>query len=228
LPAPLGRVTVEHQQDVVMTIMPLKLYIAPGSCSIAAQIALEESGTEFHVSRVLLSDGEQNGINFRAINPHGRIPVLVADGQVVTELIAILSYIAMCYPNAELLPLDQPLQLAKAYSRMSWYASTLHVAVAQIWRTARYSDDEAALASIRLKGRETLERGFDEIEAAMIGPWVGGDRFSVLDGYTLAFWRWGQRLEIDMNRYPRWAAQHQALMARPAVIRALSTESAAS
>ena len=61
----------------------------------------------------------------------------------MTEVLAILTYLAHRYPHSELLPLADPLKLAKAYEVMSWFASTVHVAFAQIARPERYADDEA-------------------------------------------------------------------------------------
>ncbi len=204
--------------------MTLTLYFASGSCSLASQIALEEAGAIYQRKALLLSAAEHKNADYLAINPHGRIPALLVEKTPITETIAILSYVAHRFPASGLLPLDHPLLLARAYERMSWYATSLHIAIAQIWRTERFASQEAAWPAIREGGRASLEKGFQEIDDLMDGPWVLGDRYSVVDGYTQVFWRWGERLGMDMPRYARWAAQSNRLLDRPAVIRALAAE----
>lgn len=205
--------------------MSLKLYLAPGSCSIASQIALEEAGANYERTAVLLAKGEQREPEFQAINPHGRIPVLFADEVAISETVAILTYIASRFRDADLLPFNDVLLLGRAYQRMSWYASTLHVAIAQVWRSERYSADEACWPSIQARGRELIQKGFAEIEESLgDGTWILGDRYSVLDGYTLVFYRWGERLGLDMAGYRRWHGHQQRLIERPAVARALAAE----
>ncbi len=210
-----------------MNTADLRLYFAPGSCSLVPLVALYEANAIFEAKSVMLTLGEQNEPAFKAINPRGRIPALSIDGRVITEVIAIVAFINARYPHAQLLPNDDPLLLARAYERMSWYATTLHVAVAQCFRTARFSADENAWPSIQAQGRLTLLNGFDEIEALLTGPWVLGDRYSLLDAYTLIFWRWGERLGLDMSVYGQWMKHRSRLLERPAVAQALSTESTA-
>jgi glutathione S-transferase len=107
---------------------------------------------------------------------------------------------------------------------MSWYASDLHVAIAQLWRTERFCGDEKCWSAIRDSGQKKIEKGFEEIESILGGSWILGDCYSVVDGYTQVFRRWGERLGADMSRYHRWTAHSDRLLARPAVARALATE----
>lgn len=200
------------------------LYAAAGSCSLASQIALEEAGADYVIERLALAAGEQRSPGFLGVNPRGRVPALAIDGVAINETIAILTYVARRFSDAQLLPFDDPLLLAGAYQRMSWYASSLHVAIAQIWRTERTTPIEDGWPAIRDGGREAVERGFDEIEEGLGDDWILGSRYSVVDGYTQVFRRWGTRLEIDMSKYPKWTAHSERLLMRPAVGRALAIE----
>ena len=112
----------------------LKLFFAPGSCALAALTCLEAAGAEYEAQPVRLASGEQRRPEFLAISPRGQVPVLDVGGQPICENIAVLTYIAHRFPEARLLPIDQPFQLAKAYEVLSWFATNLHVAVAQVWR----------------------------------------------------------------------------------------------
>jgi glutathione S-transferase len=204
--------------------MTLTLYLAAGSCSLASQIALEEAQASYEPRALLMADGEQKQADFLAINPRGRVPALVIDGTPISETVAILTYISLRFPEAALLPFDDPDLMGKAYERMSWYASSLHVGIAQMWRTERFSAEEDGWTGIQACGRAIVESGFDEIEQRFEGPWVLGDHYSVVDGYTQVFWRWGERMGVDMSQYRRWAAQGNRLLERPAVARALASE----
>lgn len=206
----------------------LKLYFGPGSCAFAALVALEEAGAEYEAVPVRLADGAQRRPEFLALNPRGQVPVIEADGQTIRENIAVLSYIASRFPAARLLPFDDPFELARVYEFLSWFATNLHVAVAQIWRAERFSDDEAVKASLRSHGVSLFEhalRTFDAWTYQASGPWLFGEQFSVADSLALVTRRWAGRLGIDLAPYPGFSALVSRLEARPAIIRAMARES---
>jgi len=204
----------------------LTLYFAPGSCAFASLVALTEAGQTFEARKVKLADREQDSAWFRALNPLGRVPVLEVGDTVVTETIAILSYAAHSSPDARLLPFGDPLALAKAYEFMAWLASSVHVTIAQLWRTERFVDEAPAAAAVKAAAPERLEKAFGSIEQRLAAPWALGTDFSLIDGYLGVFFRWGQRLEMDMSTFPRWSEHQAALLARPSAIAALAIEQA--
>ncbi len=208
--------------------MTLQLYFAPGSSSLAPLVALEELDIPYVGHRLDLAAGDQRKPDYLKVNPRGRVPTLVVDGQPVTEVLAILTYLAHRYPHSELLPLADPLKLAKAYEVMSWFASTVHVAFAQIARPERYADDEAIKAALATPGEARFARTLTDIEhlAQGPGPWLLGEAFSAVDAYALVIWRWAERRQIDTARYPAWSAKAARAFARPSVVRALRKEAA--
>ncbi|ADG10504.1 glutathione S-transferase family protein [Caulobacter segnis] len=208
--------------------MTLQLYFAPGASSLAPLVALEELDIPYVGHRLDLAAGDQRKPEYLKVNPRGRVPTLVVDGQPVTEVLAILTYLAHRYPHSELLPLADPLNLAKAYEVMSWFASTVHVAFAQIARPERYADDEATKAALATPGEARFARTLTDIEhlARGPGPWLLGDAFSVVDAYALVIWRWAERRSIDTALYPAWSAKAARAFARPSVVRALRKEAA--
>ena len=208
-------------------VQKLELYYATGACSLVPHVALEEAGAAFQATRVDLASGEQRSEAYRLINPLGRVPALAVDGEVISENIAILTYIAHQFPESGVLPLQWPLALGRAYELMSWLASTAHVTIAQIWRTERFTDDAEAAVALQRDGRVHVAAHFATIEQKIAGEWVLGHRFSVLDPYLLVFWRWGERLGMDMSAYPRWADLVQRTKARPTVARVLERETLA-
>src|SRR5688572_8135805 len=79
----------------------MKLYLAPGACSLADHIALHEAGLDFERIRVdLKTKRTEDGRDFAAINPKGYVPALVLDdGQLLTENVAILCWVAERAPQ---------------------------------------------------------------------------------------------------------------------------------
>jgi len=209
--------------------MTLKLYFAPGASSLAPLIALEEIGVAYQAHRLDLAAGDQHSPDYLRVNPRGRVPTLTVNGEPVTEVLAVLTYLAHAYPHSELLPLADPLKLAHAYEVMSWFASTVHVAFSQIARPERFADDDGVKAALATPGEARFARTLTDIErlARGPGPWLLGESFSAVDAYALVIWRWAERRSIDTAAYPAWSAKAARALARPSVRRALRREAAA-
>ena len=102
------------------------LYFAPGSSSMAVHIALHEIGVPFERRPVSFAKREHRAADFLALNPEGKVPTLLIDGRPLTEVAAILFYLAKHFPEAALLPVDDIEAEAQAISWMSLIAATLH------------------------------------------------------------------------------------------------------
>jgi glutathione S-transferase len=202
----------------------LRLFYSPGACSLVPHIALEEAGVEYEPMRVMLAEGEHLKPEYLAINPHARVPALATDQGTITENIAILNYIADRFGAAGSVPRGDPFAAARCNELLGWFASSVHISFAQIWRAVRFTDDESLHAGIQHGGRLVLEGQFAEIEEKCANGWLVGDRFSAADSYVLIFFRWGRRIGMDMKAYPKWAALNQRLLAEPSVQRAVEHE----
>ncbi len=106
----------------------LTLYFAPGASSMAVHIALHEIGAWFEGKPMSFKNGGLRSPSYLALNPEGKVPTLLVDGHPLTEVAAILYYLARRFPDAELLPHDDFAADAQALSWMSFIASTLHPA----------------------------------------------------------------------------------------------------
>lgn len=202
----------------------LTFYYAPGSSSMAAHIALEEAAAAYEGKLVDESKGEQRSAAYLKINPRGKVPALeLDDGTVITENVAIQTYIARTHPQAQLLPSDPPAE-ARAFSLMSFFASSVHVAFAHLWRPERYTDEPSAFAGIKAKGRRTFFDCCREIDGLLAGKrWFLG-QFSTVDGYGLVFYSWGKRIELPMHELGNYTAHKDRMLKRPAVRRTLAQE----
>ena len=129
------------------------------------------SGAEFDAVPVILAKDEQKRPEYLKVNPLARVPALAIQGQVITEVIGILAWIAHRYPQANLLPLSDPLTVGRTFSVLSRYATTLAVCVAQMARTERFTSNEELWPQLRSDGQIRFQAGMAEIERSFDGEW---------------------------------------------------------
>lgn len=184
----------------------LTLYYSPGSSSMAAHIALHEVGAPFEKHAVSVPRKETRTAEFLAVNPAGKVPVLMIDGRPLTEVAGILYYLARTYPAAGLLPAGDIEAEAQAISWMSYVASTIHPAIRQGVTEAR---DLYAVADKRLGDR----------------TWILGDRYSIADIHLFrVYWRFRDQLERKPGDFPALEAHHARMLERPAVKKTIEVE----
>jgi len=199
----------------------LTLYHVPGSCAQAVRIALEEAGADYTLRNLDFEREQQRSAEYLAINPKGRVPALLTEHGVLTEVPALLAYIAQRFPHAALAPED-----AFTYARMQefncYLASTVHVAYAHGRRGARWADSPAAIADMQRKAPANMIECCAHIERHYLRtPWVMGDTYTVADGYLYTIFGWLERDGMGTARFSRLHAHRQYMNARPAVQRAL-------
>jgi glutathione S-transferase len=183
----------------------LTLYLAPGSSSMAVHIALHEIGVAFE-ARPLSFKNDLRSSAFLALNPEGKVPVLLIDGRPLTEVAAILYYLAKRFPGAELLPRDDPEAEAQALSWVSFIASTLHPA--------------------RQRGLDYAKQVYGIADHRLGGGWALG-RYSIADIHLFRlYWRLANSLHPAPEMFPNLTAHYQRMMARPAVLRTIEVETA--
>ncbi|UJH73143.1 glutathione S-transferase N-terminal domain-containing protein [Burkholderia cenocepacia] len=208
-----------------------RLYLSPGACSLAAHIALEETGAPFDVEIVSVREQQNLEARYLAINPKARVPVLAIPGEprVLTETQAILTYLARRYPDAQLLPLDDPLREARCHEWLAWLVGWVHgVGYGALWRPGRFIDDPALHGAVSAHGRGTIDAANASIEALLADgrTWAEPGAHSIVDPFLLVLYRWGVAIGLDMTRHPAWTAHAQREAERPAARRALAREAA--
>lgn len=202
----------------------MKLYYSPGACSLAPHIILEEIGLPFETQLVNTMDDSTNSKAYLSITSKGRVPALEHDGQVITEVSAILTYLAMTNARAQLIAVT-PLGIARCIEWMNWLASIHASVIAQNWRSERFSADKSAYPGIQQKGMENLSETYTQIDLKLKGlQWAVEGRYSIADAYLLVFFRWGNRLGLDMRQFEHWNAHAERLQSRAAVKTVLAAE----
>src|SRR3954469_11602285 len=129
-----------------------QLYFAPGACSFVPHVGLEAvkaaTGEDFEPRLVKLHKGEHKTPEYLALNPNGQVPVLVADGRPLTQIVAICDWIDRRYPKAGLLPVE-PWARAEALSQLAWMNNTVHPTFTHVFRAGDFADNEAAQADVK-------------------------------------------------------------------------------
>jgi glutathione S-transferase len=185
----------------------LTLYFAPGASSMAPHIALHEVGAAFEPRPISFSRKENRDTTYLSINPEGKVPTLLIDNRPLTEVAAILFYLARTNPDAKLWPFNDIETEAQAISWMSFIASTIHPA--------------------RRRGAEHSIQAFRTAEQRMGGrPWALGG-YSVVDIHLFRlYWRFMNASHPSPDAFPALNAHYERMMARAAVRRTIESESA--
>jgi glutathione S-transferase len=201
------------------------LYYAPNTGALAPHIALEEAGAKYEAERLSFKSEDQRKPEYREINPKARVPALKTDRGVLTEVPAILAFIAQEFPAAKLAPLDDPFAFAEVQAFNSYLCSTVHVAHAHRMRGYRWADEPEAIAAMQRKVPQSVGECFALIEDQMFkGPWVMGEHYSICDPYLYTLTQWLEADGVDRKRFPKIKEHFQRVQERPAVKRALAME----
>ena len=199
----------------------LTLFYAPGACSLAAHIVLEESGEKYEAKRVDFSKAEQRSEAYLKINPQGRVPALLLDnGQPLAENTAILPYLGKRFG---LWPKDAIAE-AQALSLIGFFAASVHPAHAHISRPERYTTNTSYYPDLQEQGRKTFHGYLQQLDQRLAGREWFADAYSVLDPYAFTFYTWGVRRELPMGELKNYGAFKDRMLQRPAVRRVVEDE----
>jgi glutathione S-transferase len=204
--------------------MIMKLYFAPGACSLSPHIALREAGLDFTLVRVDLATGRiaADGSAYSRINPKGYVPALeLDDGRALTEGPAIVQYIADRKPESGLAPENGTFERYRLQEWLGFINSEIHKGFGPLFNPAASDETKAAA---REKVAKRLAFAAAQLEKS---EFLLGGQFSVADGYLFTILSWTRRLGIDLARWPSLVAFQERVGRRPSVQAALAAEAAA-
>lgn len=199
----------------------MKLYYSPGACSLASHILLKEVAADHAIEKVdLRAKTTETGADFTSVNPKGSVPALALDsGEVLTEGVAIMQFVADTGGVAELSPPVGSLARARLQEALNFISSEVHKAYSPLFRGP---SEEAKPAIL-----ENLTRRLGQVEAILADgrAYLTGPEFSAADAYLFTVTNWSGMLNVDMSAYPALAALRDRVAARPSVQAAMKAES---
>lgn len=202
----------------------MKLFYAPGACSLGIHVILEEIGQPYETQKLNFQGGEQYAPEFKALNPKSKVPTLMRDdGSVLTEFPAIATWLARSHPDHKLLPTDLEGE-TRALEAMDYVVATMHMqGFGRMFRPGNFAPSEADHDKVKARGREIFEAGLATMDKVLAGKEYVTGSFSVADAALFYVEFWGAD-RMKMTLPPNCAAHYARMRARPAVAKVMADE----
>lgn len=206
----------------------LTLHFAPNTCALVTLMALETTEHPYELAVVAFMRGDHRSPAFLAINPKGCVPALAVDGEVLTENVAILSWLAARFPEAGLLPTpDGPLDRARVLADLAFLASGIHPLVTRLRIPHFFCDLPGSEARVFALAEAAMHLRLALVEARIAaGGWWYGEQWSVLDAYVNWVWLRATGTAFDVGPYPALARHDARMRELPPVRRAYARNDA--
>jgi glutathione S-transferase len=198
----------------------MKLYYAPGACSLSPHIVASEAGIEVELVRTNLRDkSTAGGGDLRSVNPKGYVPVLeIAPGQVLTEGPAIVQYLADQAPASGLAPAAGSFERYRLQEWLNFISTELHKQFSPLF-------DPSAPAEVKTRQRERIAMRLAGIAALLQpGAYLMGEQFTAADAYLFTVLSWAGHVDVDLSPWPALGDYLGRVGKRPAVQAALRAE----
>jgi glutathione S-transferase len=203
--------------------MKLTLYYAPMTCALVPYVTLTEAGAEFDVQNVNSRSGQLRSPEFLALNPKHKVPVLVIDGEPLTENLALEIWIARRFPKARLLPADPKAEI-KAISLMSWFGSGIHPHLTPNARPENFCDLPGSEESVKRVANKLLFEDLEIADRLLASREWFFDHFTAVDAYFFWCFRRAMSFKLDVSGFKNCVAHFERMKLRPSVQKVLAYE----
>jgi glutathione S-transferase len=198
----------------------MKLYFAPGACSLSPHIVAQEAGIPLTLVKVdTASKKLADGGDYWAINPKGYVPALELDnGELLTEGPAIVQYLADTKPDAKLVPAAGSFERYRVQEMLGYINSEIHKTYSPLFRPTTTPE-------LRKDREEYLRKRYGLVEKQLAkGPYLFGEQFTVADAYLFTVTNWANFVKLDLSEFPNLLAFQARVAERPGVQAALVAE----
>ncbi|MDQ8038781.1 MAG: glutathione transferase GstA [Rickettsiella sp.] len=198
----------------------MKLFYKPGACSLSPHIVLRETGLNFTLEKVdLVKKKTESGEDYLIINPKGQVPaLLLEDGSLLTEGVAIMQYLADQAPDKALMPLANGLPHYRTLEWLSYISTELHKGFIPLFKP-KTPDEYKSIV------RNDLEKQFNYLDSVLKdSQYLQGNNFCVADAYLFVILRWGFVMKFDIRQRKYLPSYFDRVAKRPAVDAALVAE----
>ena len=203
--------------------MKLMLYYAPVTCALVPFVTLTEAGAEFEVRPINTRNGDNRKPEFLRLNPKHKVPVLVIDGEPLTENIAIQIWIHRQYPAAKLLPAD-PREEIKAISLMGFCGSGIHPHLTPNARPQNYCDLPGSEESVKRVANKLLLEDMKVVDDRLAGREWFFEHFTACDAYFFWCFRRAITFKLDVSGFKNCMAHFERMQTRASVQKVLAYE----
>jgi len=203
--------------------MKLTLYFAPMTCALVPFITLTEAGADFEVQAINTRAGGNRTPEFLKLNPKHKVPVLVIDGEPLTENVALQVWINRQFPKAKLLPADSKQEI-KAISLMAFFASGIHPKLTPNARPENYCDLPGSEESVKRVANKLLFEDLKVIDDLLAGREWFFPHFTACDAYFFWCFKRAISFKLDVSDFRNCTAHHERMRGRPAVQKVLAYE----
>ena len=198
----------------------MKLYYSPGACSLAPHIVAREAGLSPDLEKVDLANRTTaSGRSYLEVNPKGYVPALqVQDGTLMTEVSALIQYLADQAPQAGLIPAVGTPERYKVLEWIGFVSTEIHKGFGPLWNPTTPD-------AVKQATKERLFQRFAYVDQQLDGrPYLTGERFTVADAYLFVVVNWTNFHGLSLGQYPNLTAFMDRVAARPKVQEALQAE----
>jgi glutathione S-transferase len=196
--------------------MDIALYYAPITCALAPYITLTEANAKFEVRPLNFRKSQHMSPEYLKINPKHKVPLLAVDGKLLTESVAIQTWIARTFPQARLLPAD-PWEELKAMSLMSWCSGGIHPFLARTNSPAKVCDVPGTEDSVKKIAAAALIENFKIADDLLAGREFFFDHFTAPDAHFFWCFRRAKQFELDLAGLKNCNAHFERMLKRPSV-----------
>jgi glutathione S-transferase len=203
--------------------MQLILYYAPNACSLVPYVTLTEAGATFEARPLDFRRLQHRTPEYLRLNPKHKVPLLVIDGTLLTENVAIQCWIARQFPAAKLLPSD-PMEELQAISLLAWCASGIHPFLSRINSPSRVCDLSGAEAPVRRLATEQLFENYRIADDRLAGREWFFDHFTAVDAHFFWCFRRGSQFDLDLSPFKNCLVHFARMTERPSVQKLLAYE----
>jgi glutathione S-transferase len=198
----------------------MKLYYAPGACSMSPHIVALEAGLDIKLEAVdLKTKKTATGKDFWQINSKGSVPALeLDDGSLLTEGPAIVQYLADKAPASKLAPANGTMERVRLQEWLNFVTSEMHKGIGGFFNP-KFPEEWRSVM------KEMLAKKFDWLSSQLNGKtYLMGEQFTVADAYLFTVLGWTAHVGIDLSKWPVLTAYQGKVASRPAVQKAMEAE----
>ena len=196
----------------------MKLFYAPGACSLSPHIVACEAGIDLELCKVNLKTKQtETGADYTEVNPKGYVPALQLEGgEMLTEGPAIVQFLAEQKPEKKLAPEYGSLDHYRVLEWLNYISTEVHKSFVPLFWGG--SDDEKAAT------KDKLAKRFQYVEDHMAGDYLMGDDFCIADAYLFTVYNWCAKVDVQTNSWPKLKAFAERMSGRPGVQKAMKDE----